>query len=104
MVQRLNQIFDKAGEGFLLQRRAGDLLEESAQKGIGARDQLLRFFTSKAGTAAGDAGAEQAVGQRLGEHIGELRHGFGFFLCVNVGSKFRQQGAGESIAPITQLL
>src|ERR1019366_5070037 len=58
VVERLNQVLNEPGKRFVVQRRAGDLLEERAEKRIGAGDELLRLGAGESGAAAGSAGAK----------------------------------------------
>ena len=104
VIERLNQVLDEPGERFVIQRRAGDLLEERAEKRIGAGDEFLRLCAGEPGAAAGSAGAEQAIGECLREHVGELIDGFGLFPGIVLRREFWQQRGGKGIAPVAQLL
>ncbi|OQA19789.1 MAG: hypothetical protein BWY63_01651 [Chloroflexi bacterium ADurb.Bin360] len=94
--KKLHQVFDEAGERLVLEFRAGDLIEEIAQEGVGARDEVLRLGAGeRAGRVVHHAGGEEAVGQGLGKHIGKLA---GLFGPVKVGD----QHFGEGFAPALQ--
>ena len=58
VVKCLDQILDEPGKRLIVQGRARDLLEERAEKGIRARDELLRLLASELAAAAAGAGAE----------------------------------------------
>ena len=104
VIERLNNVVHKAGERLIVERRAGDLLEEMAEKGIGARDELARLLAVELSTRPGGACGEEAVGESLRKHVGKLGADFGLFFGVRLRSEFGEKRGGKGGAPVAQLL
>ncbi len=90
--ESLHEVVDKRRKRLVLHLRAGDEVEEIAQKRIGFRDVFLRRRAVKAlRAAAHEARGEQAVGEGLRKHVGEIVIG-------EVG----QERFAKSLAPVLQ--
>ena len=103
-IECLNDVVHEAGEGFVFQRRAGDLLEEMAEEGIGARDQLARLVASETPARPGGAGGKKAVGEGLRKHVGKLGADFGFLFCIRLDGQLGEERGGKGRAPVAELI